>query len=191
VRLLTIKIKEPLLGQVLPEMVISEGATEASRRYRAIVLTSLRQLRGLTEARLRIEVSPGDADEAIRFWLLPKLAASWRAEQSVFYSPGWEIDFGGDASAFSIHASCEILCPNLGARWIHTALLGLGSSVDHVVGPASDGSEYFRAHAPGAAQLGETRILPLLPVIRTSDDWNEALNGFLGPALKRAWEEEA
>lgn len=189
-RLLVLEIDEPLPGQVLPEMVITEGEIEAARRYRAIVLTSLRQLRGLTDTRLRLQVSPNDADDAVRFWLLPKLAGSWRNEQAVFHHPGWEIDFGGESESFSIHASGEILCPNLGARWVHAALLGLGRTVDHVIGPALDGGEYFRAHAPENKKIGEARVLPELPIIRTGHDWKQALEGPLGPALKRAWEEE-
>lgn len=190
-RLLTLKIDEPLLGQVLPEMVVTEGKLEATRRYRAIVLTSLRQLRGLADTRLRLQVSPGDADEAVRFWLLPKLADSWRMEQSIFHHPGWEIDFGGESESFSIHASGEILCPNLGARWVHTALLGLGRTVDHVIGPALDGGEYFRAHSPENQEFREARVLPELPIIRNNHDWNQALDGPLGAALKRAWDEES
>lgn len=190
-RLLTLKIKEPLPGLVLPEMAADHGPHEAARRYRAIVVTTLRQLRGLTDARLRLAVEPSDAHEAVRFWMLPRLAEKWRTEDTVFHSEGWEIDFGGNSDHFLIQASGEILCPHLGARWVHAALLGLGRTTDQVIGPASGGGEYFRAHAVKAPDDLPLRILPELPVIQTSEHWHQALDSVLGPALKRAWEEEA
>jgi glycosyltransferase A (GT-A) superfamily protein (DUF2064 family) len=191
VRLLTLKIQEPLPGLVLPEMAADHGPEEAARRYRAIVVTTLRQLRGLADARLRLEVEPDDAHEAVRFWLLPRLADRWQSEDTVYRSEGWEIDFGGNSDSFPIHATGEILCPFLGARWVHAALLGLGRTTHQVIGPAVEGGEYFRAHVPEAPADLPPRILPELPVIRTSDHWHQTLESPLGPALKRAWQEEA
>lgn len=191
VRLLTLKIQEPIPGQVLPEMAADHDAEEAARRYRAIVITTLRQLRGLSEVRLRLHVTPEDGDEAVRFWILPRLADSWHHENNTFQSHGWEIDFGKNHDDFPIHATGEILCPNLGARWVHAALLGLGRTTNEVIGPAIGGGCYFHAHAIDASGPLEKRILPELPVIQTSDHWQEALDSPLGPALKRAWEEEA
>lgn len=191
VRLLTFRIQEPLPGLVLPEMIADHGREEAARRYRAVVVTTLRQLRGLAEARLRLEVEPADGHEAVRFWLLPRLAESWNIQQSVFRAPGWEIDFGGDAESFAVHATGEILCPYLGARWVHAALLGLGRTTHQVIGPAISGGEYFRAHTSDLSENPAPRTLPALPVIRTDDDWKQALDSALGAALKRAWEEEA
>ena len=190
-RLLTLKIQEPLPGLVFPEMAADHGPEEAARRYRAVVVTTLRQLRGLAETRLRLETTPDDAHEAVRFWLLPRLAENWQAADGFFHSNGWEIDFGGLSDSFPIHASGDILCPFLGSRWVHTALLGLGRTTHQVIGPAIGGGEYFRAHAPEAPAGLEPRVLPELPVIQTSDHWQQALDSPLGPALKRAWEEEA
>ena len=181
-------IDEPLPGRVLPEMAAAADPHEAARRYRAIVVTTLRQLRGLADARLRLLVEPDDASEAVRFWLLPRLAERWQADEEIYRSSGWEIDFGGESHGFPIRAEGEILCPHLGARWVHTALLGLGRSVGKVVGPATGGGGYFHAEA-GAGGL-PARLLPELPVIRHDEDWRHALDGPLGPALKRAWEEE-
>ena len=189
-RLLTLKIQEPLPGQVLPEMAAEHGPEEAARRYRAIVVTTLRQLRGLAETRLRLHVTPDDGHEAVRFWLLPRLSDSWISEDNVFQSHGWEIDFGGNEHEFPIHASGEILCPNLGARWVHAALLGLGRTVNTVHGPAIGGGEYFHAHAIEPTENLPPRVLPELPVIQTDQHWQEAIDSALGPALKRAWEEE-
>lgn len=172
-------------------MAHEHGPEEAARRYRAIVLTTLRQLRGLAETRLRLLVTPDDGHEAVRFWLLPRLADSWNNERAIFRTQGWEIDFGGNSDDFPIHASGEILCPNLGARWAHAALLGLGRTTHEVVGPAIGGGNYFHAVSLEKPVAGEIRFLPELPIILTSEHWNEALESPLGPALKRAWEEEA
>jgi len=190
VRLLTLKIQEPLPGQVFPEMAADHGPDEAARRYRAVVVTTLRQLRGLADSRLRLQVEPADADEAVRFWILPRLAEKWRAADGVFHSDGWEIDFGGSTDGFDVLATGEILCPNLGARWVHAALLGMGRTASEVIGPATDGGEYFTAHAVGGPTDLPPHVLPELPVIRTSEDWSLALDGILGPALKKAWELE-
>lgn len=171
-------------------MAADHGAEEAARRYRAIVAVTLRQLRGLADARLRLEVEPADADEAVRFWLLPRLADKWQAEDGVFRSEGLEIDFGGSTQEFAVRANGEILCPNLGARWVHAALLGMGRTANDVIGPASNGGEYFTASVAEATVDLPPRILPELPVIRTSEEWSLALDGILGPALKKAWELE-
>lgn len=190
-RLLTLNILEPLPGLVLPEMAVDHGPEEAARRYRAIAVTTLRQLRGLSDARLRLAVAPEDAHEAIRFWLLPRLAERWSATDGVFRAEGWEIDFGGESEEYPVRAIGEILCPFLGARWVHAGLLGLGSTARHVVGPGAEGGEYFRAHAAGAPNDLPPRILPELPIIQTSHHWTQALDSPLGAALKRAWEEES
>lgn len=190
-RLLTLHIDEPLPGQVLPLMAEEHGHDEAARRYRAIVVTTFRQLRGLTETRLRILSTPEDAAEAIRFWLLPRLAGRWQAEDGVFRTDGWEIDFGGETGGYRVTAMGEILCPFLCARWVHTALLGMERGAHRVRGPAVGSGEYLRAEAGEAGEPRTERTLPELPVIRRHDDWLEALQSPLGPALKRAWEEEA
>ena len=190
-RLLTLKIQEPLPGLVLPEMAADHGPEEAARRYRAIVVTTLRQLRGLTDARLRLRVDPADADEAVRFWLLPRLAPKWQSQDSVFHAEGWQIDFQEKSESFEIESIGNILCPNLGARWVHTAMLGLGNRTHRIVGPARDGGEYFQAQATGNLPELPTRLLPELPIIRSSAHWSEALDSPIGPSLKRAWEEEA
>ena len=191
-RLLTLRIEEPVAGRVLPLMARDHGPDEAARRYRAIVVTMLRQLRGLAATRLRIEPAPDDAAEAIRFWLLPRLAGSWQAADGVFAADGWEVDFGGDEAGCVVAATGEVLCPLLGARWVHTAMLGLERGSHHVRGPARDGGDYFHARPAAAGDLSllEERLLPELPVIRDSGGWDEALVSALGPALKRAWEEE-
>ncbi len=190
-RLLTLKIQEPVAGEVLLEMIADHGPEEAARRYRAIVVTTLRQLHGLADARLRLQVEPQEAHEAVRFWLLPRLAKKWQARDGVYHADGWDIDFGGNTHDFPIQATGEILCPNLGARWVHTALLGIGHSTHRVIGPATEGGEYFRAQSAALSTDLLPRILPELPIIRTSANWAMMMESILGPRLKKAWEEEA
>jgi hypothetical protein len=169
-------------------MAAACGPHEAARRYRAIAATTLRQLRGLGETRIRLAVAPADAGEAVRFWLLPRLAARWFADGGVFRADGWEIDFGSGGS-FATAARGEILCPFLGARWVHAALVGHGRTVGEITGPATGGGRYF--HAPAAGPALPPRVLPELEILGTDPQWQQALDGPLGPALKRAWEEEA
>lgn len=190
VRLLTLHVNEPLPGQVLPEMAADAGADEAARRYRAIVVTTLRQLQGLENSRIRLIVSPEDGEEAVRFWLLPRLADHWQSGFGIFRSAGWEIDFGNAPGEFSIHATADVLCPYVSARWVHAGLLGLGKSAGRIVGPASDGGMYLQATLEDGPGILPDRLLPELLVIRTEKDWQTALDSPLGAALKKAWEVE-
>lgn len=189
VRLLLLTIHEPLPGRVFPEMVPDSGEEEAARRYRAVALTTLRQLRGLADTRLRILAEPGDAAEAFRFWLLPRLAQRWQMDGGLFRSEGWEIDFGETGDEFPIHARGDAMCPFLGARWLHAALLGLERGEHQVIGPATNGGEYLRAGLAGMEGL-QPRILPELPIVRNDADWLHVMASPLGPALKKAWETE-
>lgn len=188
-RLLAFTIQEPLPGKVLPVMSREVGDEEAARRYKAVVLTTLRQLQGLSETRIRLMADPGDADEAIRFWLLPRLADRWESGCGVFHTRGWEIDFGGDEE-FAVHARGDILCPNLGARWVHAAMIGLERESHRVAAHSMDGSECFHAGARTACGV-ELRNLPPLPLVRTDDEWRQALAGPLGASLRKAWKEES
>lgn len=188
-RLITFTILEPLPGRVFPEMEEAVGAEEAARRYKAVVLTTLRQLHGLSETRIRLVADPGDADEAIRFWLLPRLADRWEADNGTFRTHGWEIDFGGGDGDFLIHARGDIRCPQLGARWVHAAMIGLERGVHQVVATTHDGSECFHARGQGGGSP-DLKALPHLSLIRDDDEWKEALESPLGAALRKAWEAE-
>ena len=189
VRVLTFTVVEPLPGKVLPEMERSVGADEAVGRYKAVVLTTLRQLHGLSETRIRLVADPDDADEALRFWLLPRLADRWESDNGTFRTQGWEIDFGGGEEGFHIHARGDIRCPYLGARWVHAAMIGLERGGHQVIATAHDGSECF--HARGRTEGNpDLKPLPKLSLIRNDDEWKEALESPLGAALRKAWKEE-
>ena len=185
--LLTFRIDEPLPGQVLPEMATETSPEEAARRYRAITLTTLRQMKGLANTRLRLIVTPEDGEEAVRFWLLPKLADRWQREGAIFRTEGWEIDFGNAGGEFDVQSEGSILCPNLSARWVHAALLGMGRTVSHVTGVTVDEEIYFKAGLP---HLIGDRFLPPLPIIHTDADWQAALDSPLGAAMWKTYEAE-
>ncbi len=190
VRLLTLTLQEPLPGHVFQEMIADHGAEEAARRYRAVVVTTLRQLRGLNETRVRIATPSDEAAEAIRFWLLPRIAERWQMDGPVFRADGWEIDFGETGETFPIHAIGEVCCPFLGSRWLHAATLGLDRGEHQVIGHTPCGAEYLRAYQFGSESL-ETRILPQLPIVRNHDDWQAILESPLGAAVQKHWEMEA
>ena len=187
VRLLTLAIREPLPGKVLHRMIPETSPEEAAKRYRAIALTTLRQLRGLKETSIRLEIQPHDADEAIRFWLLPLLADRWLADGNTYKSDGWEIDFGTNHHGAPIQARGEILCPFLGTRWFHAALAGIGTSVGSVLGPGESGGTYLECRIDDGLPI---RRLPKLPIIETAADWQAALDSPIGPALARSMDEQ-
>lgn len=189
-RLLNLAIHEPLPGNVLPVMADAVGEEEAVRRYKAIVLTTLRQLRGLTHTRIRVVSHPEDADEALCFWLLPRLADRWQAEDGVFRAEGWEIDFGGGRIEAAVRATGNICCPYLGARWVHAAMLGLERGFHQVVSFSSDGTTCFQARGENA-EMVETRTLPELALVRSDEEWTLAMEGPLGAALRKAREAES
>lgn len=189
-RLLRLAIHEPAPG-VLPEIAAEYGSRDAMRRFQAIVVTTLRQLRGLEETTIRIEPKPPDADEALRFWLLPKLADHWRREGVRFIADGWSIEFGAADDSHAVIAEANVLCPMLSARWVHAALAGLERGGKVCVGHDQRGQTYLTARANGNAPIKEVVNLPQLPSIGTADDWNRALEGPLGPALFKEFERTA
>ncbi len=187
-RRLTLTIDEPLPGKVLPHIAESTGPDQAAAHYRAIVATTLRQLRWLKDTRILIRCEPSDADESIRFWLLPRLADQWQSRGSIYETDGWEISFGDDEPA-DIVSTGHPLCPFLSARWVQTAMLGLESGTHRAIGKDPNGDTYFEAQS-SKQDTKSDRPLPELPIIHTLDDWNTALTSPLGPALKKALEKE-
>ncbi len=188
-RLLRLRIQEPLHGRVMPSIAISHGENEACRRYRALVLTTLRQLAGLRDTTIQIDADPEDAAEAIRFWILPCLADTWQAtDDGSYVSTHWRIRFAPPAQAPLVHADGEILCPWLGSRLLHTALLGLESGDRQCIGRSDTGQVYLHARSATAHVDSVIHERPPMPIIHSDGDWLEALDSPLGPALKKAYE---
>lgn len=171
-RLLLIFLKEPVPGQVKSRLASDVGDELAAQYYIALVEVLLRQLQGLNNTRIRFCYAPDDADEAIRFWLLPLMKASSGTTESVFLAPSspaaesatQEIDFHpqgvgplgerlhraferGFDEGFREIAIISTNAPDCGARWVNAAFARLASDPNRhgVIGPHSDGGSYLLA----------------------------------------------
>ncbi len=174
-RLLLIFLKEPIPGQVKTRLASDVGQENAARYYKALVEVLLRQLHGLNNTRIRFCYAPDDADDAIRFWLLPLMNATQSSIDSpntLFLAPSGpaatkntqEIDFhaqgDGDLGdrinrafaqgfddGFREIAVIGTDCPDCGARWINSAFARLSGNKqpDGVIGPCPEGGYYLLA----------------------------------------------
>ena len=177
-RLLLIFLKEPVQGQVKARLAADVGEDDATRYYKALVEILLRQLQGLNQTRIRFCYAPDDADDAIRFWILPLMKATRGTTEDVFLAPSTptttektqEIDFHaqgdgdlgarlnraferGFADGFQEIAVIGTDCPECGSRWINGAFARLSASLDRhgVVGPCPDRGYYLlalKSHTP-------------------------------------------
>lgn len=169
-RLLLVFLKEPIPGKVKTRLAADVGDEDASRYYKALVEVLLRQLQGLEGCRIRFCYTPDDAEDAIRFWILPAMQATSAATEGLYLAPysqtmaepAQEVDFRPQGSGdlgqrldrafnsafedgFSEIAVIGTDCPECGARWINTAFSRLrsDSNRDMVIGPSTDGGYYF------------------------------------------------
>lgn len=179
-RLLLVFLKEPTPGQVKTRLAADVGADDAARYHKALVEVLLRQLQGLNNCRIRFCYTPDDAEDAIRFWLLPEMRATSGPSKNLYLAPSshatreltQEVDFRaqghgdpgnrlerafaqGFADGFSEIAVIGTDCPDCGARWINAAFARLASHpINHaVVGPGMDGDYYLLALKSPAPQL--------------------------------------
>jgi len=171
-RLLLVFLKEPVPGKVKTRLAADVGDDTAARYYKALVEVLLRQLHGLDNTRIRFCYAPDDADDAIRFWLLPEMKAVSGQADGLFHAPTsptdqqntQEIEFiaqgDGDLGdrmsrafqrgfddGFDEIAVIGTDCPDCGARWINTAFARMASCPDRhgVIGPCPDGGYYLLA----------------------------------------------
>lgn len=167
-RLLMVFLKEPIPGEVKTRLASTVGDEEAARRYKALVEVLLRQLQGLENCRIRFCYAPDDADDAIRFWLLPLMNASSGETENVYLAPTalgekyrQEIDFrpqgNGDLGERMQRAFAEAFvdgyeqiaiigtdCPECGARWINAGFSRMAKDSNHgMIGPSTDGGYYM------------------------------------------------
>ena len=167
-RLLMIFLKEPIPGKVKTRLASTVGSEEAARYYKALVEVLLRQLQGLENCRIRFCYAPDDANDAIRFWLLPQMNASRGETEHVYLAPTalgekyrQEIDFrpqgGGDLGDRMQRAFAEGFtdgyekiavigtdCPDCGARWINAGFSRMSNENTHgIIGPSTDGGYYL------------------------------------------------
>ncbi len=169
-RLLLVFLKEPIPGKVKTRLAQDVGDEDASRYYKALVEVLLRQLQGLQDCRIRFCYAPDDAEDAIRFWLLPEMRATSSSTEGLYLAPHshtvekpiQEVDFRpqgsghlGDRLDRALTSAFEedynevavigTDCPDCGARWINAAFSRLNSDKGHdlVIGPSTDGGYYL------------------------------------------------
>jgi glycosyltransferase A (GT-A) superfamily protein (DUF2064 family) len=171
-RLLLVFLKEPIPGEVKTRLAADVGEDEAARYYKAMVEVLLKQLRGLQDCQIRFCYAPDDAEDAIRFWLLPEMGVTSGDCKGVYLTPihsnkqngHQKIDFRaqggghlgdrlnrafeeGFADGYESIAVIGTDCPSCGARWINTAFARLESDAcrDGIIGPSNDGGYYLLA----------------------------------------------
>jgi len=174
-RLLLVFLKEPIPGKVKTRLAQDVGDEDASRYYKALVEVLLKQLQGLQECRIRFCYAPDDAEDAIRFWVLPEMRATSSSTEGLYLAPHshtehtvskptQEVDFRPQGSgnlgdrldrAFKVafeddYSEVAVIgtdCPDCGARWINAAFSRLSSDKGHdlVIGPSTDGGYYLLA----------------------------------------------
>lgn len=156
-RLLLVFVKEPLPGLVKTRLAEGFGADTAVAIYRAMVRLLLRQLSGLQECHVRFCYAPDDADEAVRFWLLPEIIDSAEIDlplDHLDFHPQGEGDLGHRLARATNQAFSEGFekvavigsdCIQLSSRWVHAALVQLNDRHDAVIGPSPDGGYHLLA----------------------------------------------
>lgn len=157
-RLLLVFLKEPTPGRVKTRLAASCGPEQAADRYKALVAVLLLQLRGLRGCRVRICYAPDDADDAVRFWILPQLEGIAAQDDGSFHWDHAEggIDFvaqgSGDlgdrmerqfergfAEGYEKVAAIGSDCIAMGSGWLNAAFTQIQTADGVVIGPSSDG----------------------------------------------------
>lgn len=156
-RLLLLFLKEPLPGQVKTRIGATMGPENAARVYQALVHVLIRQLNGLEDCQLRFCYAPDDADEAIRFWILPHLLdhPELRFDPAhIDFQPQGDGDLGdrlsrsfenGFAEGFAKIAVIGSDCIDISSRWVHAAFAQLNTKHQAAVGPTPDGGYHLLA----------------------------------------------
>lgn len=172
---LLIFLKEPVPGNVKTRLAASVGNEEAAKRYRSMVAVLLEQLEGLNNTHVRFCYAPDDADDAIKFWILPQLRGHTINQGSTFlftpekHAQPFTIDFAhqgvGDLGQRLERATTQAFddgyakvavigtdCIHCGSRWINAAFLQ--TSTDRcVLGPSDDGGYYLLSTARKSTSL--------------------------------------
>lgn len=133
------------------------GAEPAVLVYRAMVRLLLQQLSGLADCHLRFCYAPDDAQDAIRFWILPEIMDAPKIHldpsQIEFHAQG-DGDLGtrlakatsrGFADGYEKVAVIGSDCIELSSRWVHAAFAQLNDKHDAVIGPTPDGGYHLLA----------------------------------------------
>lgn len=155
-RLLLIFLKEPVEGKVKTRIAQTAGAEQAVNIYKSLVSTLLTQLKWIPNCHYRFCFAPADAEEAIKFWLLPDLNHRMEGPgltplddktPSVDFVAQPDGDLGdrlesafkqGFDDGFEQVSAIGSDCPFLSASWIDIAYRQ-GKKSDVTIGPTPDG----------------------------------------------------
>jgi len=158
--LLIIFLKEPIEGKVKTRIGKTAGHEKAVQIYKSLVKTLLSQLAWVPDTHYRFCFAPADAEEAIKYWLLPDLNHRIDGGQvlpldentpKVDFIPQVNGDLGdrleaafkdGFDQGYKTVTAIGADCPFLSARWIQTALIS-GKDHDVTIGPTPDGGYYL------------------------------------------------
>jgi len=167
-RLLLVFLKEPIPGNVKTRLAKDSDNETAALYFRSMVRVLIRQFRGLEDTQIRFCYAPDDAEEAIKFWILPQFEGNttmtsdglFQIEdeiptsktQFVDFQPQGDGDLGdrlergftkGFEDGFSKVAAIGSDCIEIGSRWINRAFGQMKESQHLSIGPTPDGGYYF------------------------------------------------
>ncbi|MFP6856371.1 MAG: TIGR04282 family arsenosugar biosynthesis glycosyltransferase [Roseibacillus sp.] len=166
-RLLLVFLKEPLPSQVKTRLAAGVGSEQAVTIYRAMVHILLQQLGGLEDCQLRICYAPDNAQDAIRFWILPEIMDSPEIDLDpdvIDFRPQGEGDLGVRLARATLQAfdagfqKVAVIgsdCIEISSRWIHAAFAQLNEQHDAVIGPTPDGGYHILATKRAHLELFE------------------------------------
>ena len=210
--LLLVFIKEPIEGRVNTHMVQSAGEKEAHRRYKAMCGALLDQLIGLKKTRVRFCVTPEDAIDAVKFWILPQLAGDITplTNETFLLSPekaaaSIELEFVANnqkqkhpsiieqqklafEQGYALVSTMGTSCPDCGSRWLQMATMLCKNTDDVIIGKDAYDSVYLTTvrspHFVKNTNDVAYVTLPNLPKIKTDGAWKTALESPIGGKLK-------
>jgi len=199
--LLLIFIKEPIEGQVKQQLASSIGEQEATVRYKVLCQTLLSQLVGLTDTDVKFCITPKDAIDSVKFWLLPLLEGEVSQVNTHIYnyspnsnSAPLQLEFSSVDSSISKQNILEqqtfafqkgyttvstmgTSSPDCGARWINAGRLLCKNEDDIIVGLCQNNTPYLSiVRKPHYIETCNVTKLPKIHKIKSEQDWNELLN---------------
>jgi hypothetical protein len=208
--LLAIFVKEPVQGKVKPTLSNDTSPYEAYLSYKTLVTAIFHQLEGLQDTQVVCYISPEDAIDAVKFWLLPLLRGNvTMIDETRFHltpskaAPSMPIHFRAApappnedlfqkirhhafADGYKTVSITGTNCPDCGARWIHMAQLFALSQQARVIGECKNHGLYLSTEPQ---QPIATKTLPHLPKIKTKTDWDSILDSPIGGKLMRIYNE--
>lgn len=207
--LLHLFVKEPIASKVKPALAAEVGDEEACLKYQAILLTLLQQFDGIEDTDIIINVSPADAVDAVKFWILSAIedasiklvsehtylfkSKKSNSALSLTFQPAAAIDNeerfnnlrkSGYKLGYKTVSIMGANCPECGTRWLKMAQMIAESKQCYVHGCAPDDSYYLTTYTKNSQTQYQ---LPVLQKIKSQQDWNDSLDSTLGAKLKKQY----